>query len=287
MEHLQVYLQEAEKFVEQLDNDYSAVAVDLAAQQRPGADLLWYDYGGGGGGSNVGVGRGGGGGGGYYGGVRSPASGVAPAALIGPEKRGGSPQSGGLWFGPRLGRRKRRGGGGSSFNSGFVQPPDGNAFGPAATPQEAMAAAGLSTAAGQAVVSDLIYNAPWVLVPVVENSLYSQQMKQNARSGRSSSEDGDDWTPYPSSRHAARSPPYSPRLGRQTTVTGPQVPRLGREAFAYRRDARGVLYQQPNGKPQLRRQQQAAAAAAASVPIATEPMATAAEGAARGADRTA
>lgn len=159
-----------------MDYDYSTVA----AQQRPAADLLWYDYGGVGGGSN-GLGGGGGGNavsgsGGYYGsgGVGSSTSGLAPAVLIGAEKRGGASQSSSanIWFGPRLGRRKRRGGVGSTFNGGLVQPIDGNAFGPAAMspPQEAMAAVSLSTAAGQAVVSDLINNAPWVLVPVVENS---------------------------------------------------------------------------------------------------------------------
>jgi len=97
--------------MEQLDYDYSAVVADAAAaaaaQQRPVADLLWYDYGGGSGVSG-GVGRGESGGGssgaGYYGGG-SPVSGVqATAALFGADKRGGTTQSsnGGIWFGPRL-----------------------------------------------------------------------------------------------------------------------------------------------------------------------------------------
>lgn len=151
--------------MEQLDYDYSTVA----AQQRPAADLLWYDYGGlgGGGGVNVGLGSNG-----YYD-IGSSVSGMPPALLIGAEKRGGALQSSGanIWFGPRLGRRKRRGGGGSTLDGGLVQPMDGSAFGLATTPpQESMAALSLSTAAGQAVVSDLIDNAPWVLVPVVENS---------------------------------------------------------------------------------------------------------------------
>lgn len=156
-------LQEAQKFVEQLDYDYSAVAAD--AQQRPAAaDLLWYDYGGGGGGGGTSSS--------YYGGggaIGSPATSV----LIAGDKRGGSTQSsnGGLWFGPRLGRRKRYGGG-TAFNGGgggVMQPVNGNAVGSTAAQQEAMAL-GLTTAAGQAVVSDLINNAPWVLVPIIENS---------------------------------------------------------------------------------------------------------------------
>lgn len=156
-------LQEAQRFVEQLDYDYSAVAAEAAAQQRPAADLLWYDYGGGG--SS-------GGGGSYYGGGTSPASGAATAVLIGSgggDKRSGSTQtsSSGIWFGPRLGRKKRRGGGGSAYN-GPLQPMDGNGIGLAKL-QEAMAA-DESTAAGQAVVSDLMTNAPWVFVPIIENS---------------------------------------------------------------------------------------------------------------------
>jgi hypothetical protein len=141
-------LHEAQKFVEQLDYDYAAVAADAAAAQQrsAAADLLWYDYGGGGGGGSGG------------GGAGSPATTV----LIAGDKRGGSPQSsnGGLWFGPRLGRRKRRG--------GVVQPVDGNTVGPAVS-QETIAL-GLTAAAGQAVVSDLINNAPWVLVPIIENT---------------------------------------------------------------------------------------------------------------------
>lgn len=161
-------LQEAQKFVEQLDYDYSAVAGDAAAQQRSAADLLWYDYGG----SSSGGGSSGAGGGliNYYGGGGPlQSSGAAATMLMGAEKRGDAiPSSGTMWFGPRLGRRKRRGG--STFNGGLLQPVDGNAVvGPVAVPQEAMAVA-VTTAAGQAVVSDLINNAPWVLVPIVENS---------------------------------------------------------------------------------------------------------------------
>lgn len=147
-----------------MDYDYSAVAAEAAAQQKPAADLLWYDYGGGG--SS-------GGGGSYYSGGASPASSAATAVLIGSgggDKRSGTTQSSGsgIWFGPRLGRKKRRGVGGSMYNGGLVQPMDGNAIGLAKL-QEAMAA-DESTATGQAVVSDLMNNAPWVFVPIVENS---------------------------------------------------------------------------------------------------------------------
>lgn len=159
--------------MEQLDYDYSAVAADAAAQQRSAADLLWYDYGGGSGGGSSGAG--GGlinyyGGGGAGGGGPLQGSGAPATMFMSAEKRGDrdvTPSSGAMWFGPRLGRRKRRGG--STFNGGLVQPVDGNVVGPAAVPQEAMAVA-VTTAAGQAVVSDLINNAPWVLVPIVENS---------------------------------------------------------------------------------------------------------------------
>jgi len=166
--------------MEQLDYDYSAVVADAAAaaaaQQRPVADLLWYDYGGGSGVSG-GVGRGESGGGssgaGYYGGG-SPVSGVqATAALFGADKRGGTTQSsnGGIWFGPRLGRRKRRGG--SPFSGSVVHPVDGNAIAPAASSllqQNPLATGSTSAAAEQAAVSDLINNVPWVLVPIIDNS---------------------------------------------------------------------------------------------------------------------
>lgn len=152
-------LQEAQKFIEQqLDYDYSAADAAAAAPQKStaaaAADLLWYDYGGGGG--SIGAG--------------SPiaAAGALPAVLISSEKRGDTTQSsaGGMWFGPRLGRRKRRGGSAYSSNNGVVlQPLDGNAIGSAA---QAMAA--VTTAAEQAVVSDMINSAPWVLVPIMENS---------------------------------------------------------------------------------------------------------------------
>ncbi|XP_060866080.1 uncharacterized protein LOC132941878 [Metopolophium dirhodum] len=259
-------LQEAQKFMEQLDYDYSAVVADAAAaaaQQRPVADLLWYDYGGG---SGVSGGVGGGSSGaGYYGGG-SPVTGVqATAALFGADKRGGTTQSsnGGIWFGPRLGRRKRRGG--SPFSGNVVHPVDGNAIAPAASSllqQNPLASGSTSAAAEQAAVSDLINNVPWVLVPIIDNSLYTQiQMKQNARNGRSSEEDDDDVASR--SRHSARSPPYSPpfspRLGRQAIMAQPQVPRLGRETLLYRRDARNALYQQSNAtllKQQRQQQQQ-------------------------------
>lgn len=151
-------VQEAQKFVDQLDYDYSAAAADVSAlqRQRPVADLMWYDYGGGGGG-----GSGGGGGGSYYG----PAT-----MLIGGEKRGGATQSstGGMWFGPRLGRRKRHGGGGGG---GIVQPLDGNTVRPA-MPQDAIAevADAAAAAAEQATITDLIDNAPWLLESIIENS---------------------------------------------------------------------------------------------------------------------
>lgn len=152
-------LQEARKFMEQLDYDYSGVAADAALQQMPAAaDLLWYDYGGVGGGSTVG-------------GSSSPVT----ALLIGGDKRaGGTTQSnsGNIWFGPRLGRRKRRGGGGSSFNGavpGGVQPVDANAIEPIA-PQETVTVASVTTAAEQADVSNLIKHAPWILVPIIENT---------------------------------------------------------------------------------------------------------------------
>jgi len=165
--------------MEQLDYDYSAVMADAAAaaaQQRPIADLLWYDYGGGSGVSG-GAGRGESGGGssgaGYYGGG-SPVKGVqAAAALFGAEKRGGTTQSsnGGIWFGPRLGRRKRRGG--SQFSGSVVHPTDGNAIAPAASSllqQNLLATGSTATAVEQAAVSDLINNVPWVLVPIIDNS---------------------------------------------------------------------------------------------------------------------
>lgn len=159
--------------MEQLDYDYSAVVADAAAaaaQQRPISDLLWYDYGG-----SVGRGDSGGGGGtsgaSYYG-TGSPATGVATAALFGADKRGGTTQSsnGGIWFGPRLGRRKRRGG--SPFGGGGVaQSVDGNSIAPAASSlQDPLAAGSTSVAAGQAAVSNLINNVPWVLVPIIDNS---------------------------------------------------------------------------------------------------------------------
>lgn len=148
-------LQEAQKFVDQLDYDYSAAA-DISAlqRQRPVADLLWYDYGGGGGGGGSG-----GGGGGY----NRPAT-----MLVGGEKRGGATQSstGGMWFGPRLGRRKRHGGGG-----GIVQSLDGNIVGPV-MPQDAIAevADAAAAAAEQVAITDLFDNAPWLLEPIIENS---------------------------------------------------------------------------------------------------------------------
>ncbi|XP_025201260.1 uncharacterized protein LOC112598839 [Melanaphis sacchari] len=279
-------LQEAQKFMEQLDYDYSAVVADAAAaaaQQRPISDLLWYDYGGGGSsGVSGGVGRGESGGGGTRGasfyGTGSPATGVATAALFGADKRGGTTQSsnGGIWFGPRLGRRKRRGG--SPFGGGGVaQSVDGNAIAPAASSlQDPLAAGSTSMAAEQAAVSNLINNMPWVLVPIIDNSLYNQiQMKQNARNGRSSEEDDDD-DAASRSRHTARSPPYSPpfspRLGRQAIMNQPQVPRLGRETLLYRRDARNALYQQSNATllRQQRQQQQQQQLQASSLRAATE-----------------
>lgn len=163
-----VDLQQAQKLVEQLDYDYSATAADAAATpQRSAADLLWYDYGGGGGGGSSN-----GGSVNYYGGGGSPDTAAATTMLMSGDKRGGATQSstGGIWFGPRLGRRKRRGG--SAYNGrGVVLPVDGNAVGPAApqgTAVQAMAAA--TTAAEQAVVSDMFNGAPWVLVPIIENS---------------------------------------------------------------------------------------------------------------------
>ncbi|KAE9544772.1 hypothetical protein AGLY_000314 [Aphis glycines] len=269
-------LQEAQKFMEQLDYDYSAVVADAAAaaaQQRPISDLLWYDYGG-----SVGRGESGGGtsGASYYG-TGSPATGVATAALFGADKRGGTTQAsnGGIWFGPRLGRRKRRGG--SPFGGGGVaQSVDGNAIAPAASSQQdSLAAGSTSVAAGQAAVSNLINNVPWVLVPIIDNSLYNQiQMKQNARNGRSSEEDDDD-DAASRSRHTARSPPYSPpfspRLGRQAIMNQPQVPRLGRETLLYRRDARNALYQQSNATLlRQQRQQQQQLQQASSLQAATE-----------------
>lgn len=136
-------LQEAQKFVDQLDYDYS-VAADVSAlqRQRPVADLLRYDYGGGSG---------------YYG----PAT-----MLVGSEKRGGATQStaGGMWFGPRLGRRKRHGGG------SIVESVDGNVVGPA-VPQDAIAeVADAAAAAERVAVTDLIDNAPWLLGPIIEKS---------------------------------------------------------------------------------------------------------------------
>ncbi|XP_060841086.1 uncharacterized protein LOC132921865 [Rhopalosiphum padi] len=283
-------LQEAQKFMEQLDYDYSAVVADAAAaaaQQRPVSDLLWYDYGGVGSGVSGNVGRGENGGGGtsgssYYG-TGSPTSGVATAALFGADKRGGTTQTsnGGIWFGPRLGRRKRRGG--SPFGGGGVAQSsvDGNAIAPAASSllqQDPLAAGTTSMAAGQAAVSNLINNAvPWVLVPIIDNSLYNQiQMKQNARNGRSSEEDDDD-DAASRSRHTARSPPYSPpfspRLGRQAIMTRPQVPRLGRETLLYRRDARNALYQQSNAtvlRQQRQQQEQRQQLQASSLQAATE-----------------
>lgn len=166
-----VDLQEAQKFVEQLDYDYSVAAADAAATPpRPAADLLWYDYGGGGGSSSGGsVNYYGGGGGG---GPPDTGASAVTTMLMSGNKRGGATQSstGGIWFGPRLGRRKRRGG--SAYNGrNVVLPVDGNAVGPAA-PQEAavQAMAAATTAAEQAVVSDMINSAPWVLVPIIENS---------------------------------------------------------------------------------------------------------------------
>lgn len=166
--------------MEQLDYDYSAVVADAAtaaAQQRPVADLLWYDYGGGGSGVSGGVGQGESGGGSsgasYYG-RGSPVKGVqAAAALFGAEKRGGTTQSsnGGIWFGPRLGRRKRRGG--SPFSGSVVHPVDGNGIAPAASSllqQNPLATGSTSAAVEQAAVSDLINNVPWVLVPIIDNS---------------------------------------------------------------------------------------------------------------------
>ncbi|XP_050441839.1 PBAN-type neuropeptides-like [Adelges cooleyi] len=142
------------------------------------------------------------------------------------DKRGGATQSsGGIWFGPRLGRRKRR----SSYNVMDV-----NANGPEA-----------GVASASQTVVDLITNAPWVLIPLVENSLYSQQKQESSiRSGRSSSEEaGEEAT-----RHSARSPPYSPpfspRLGRHadSAARPVQTPRLGRQNASgfLRRDARSV-----------------------------------------------
>ncbi|CAI6365661.1 unnamed protein product [Macrosiphum euphorbiae] len=167
-------LQEAQKFMEQLDYDYSAVVADAAAaaaQQRPVADLLWYDYGGGSGGVGRGESGGGSSGAGYYGGG-SPVTGVQ-ATAYGADKRGGTTQSsnGGIWFGPRLGRRKRRGG--SPFSGSVVHPVDGNSISPAASSllqQNPLAAGSTSAAAEQAAVSDLINNVPWVLVPIIDNS---------------------------------------------------------------------------------------------------------------------
>lgn len=175
--------------MEQLDYDYSVAVADVAAaaaaaQQRPVNDLLWYDYGGGvGRGESGSGGSSGTSGAGYYG-SGSPATGMATAALFGADKRGGTTQSsnGGIWFGPRLGRRKRRGG--SPFGGGGVtHPVDGNSIAPAASSllqQDPLAAGSTSAAtAEQAAVSDLINNVPWVLVPIIDNSreyLYKYNM---------------------------------------------------------------------------------------------------------------
>jgi len=96
------------------------------------------------------------------------------------------------------------------------------------------------------------------------------QLKQNTRTGRSSSEDGDDEL-FSASRHAARSPPYSPpysppfspRLGRQASMARPQVPRLGREASTYKRAVAAALL--PRQQQQDRQQ--------GTAPAATEPAA--------------
>jgi len=176
---INIDLQEAQKFIEQLDYDYSVAVADAvtaaAAQQRPVADLLWYDYGGGvGRGESGSGGSSGTSGAGYYG-TGSPVTGMATAALFGTDKRGGTTQSnnGGIWFGPRLGRRKRRGG--SPFGGGGItHPVDGNAITPAALSllQQDPLAAGTASAVAteQAAVSDLINNVPWVLVPIIDNS---------------------------------------------------------------------------------------------------------------------
>jgi len=146
-------LQEAQKFVEQLDYDYSAMADAAAAPQRSAADLLWYDYGGGVGGL--------------------PSAGTT-TMLMNSDKRGGATQSstGTMWFGPRLGRRKRRGGSASAVatygNGGVAQPLDENGVGPD-VPQEA-AAQTMAAVTTAAVVSDMINNVPWILVPIIENS---------------------------------------------------------------------------------------------------------------------
>lgn len=132
-------LQDAQKFLDQLTDHYMSGAM----QQRP-ADLSWYDYGDFGGGGS-------------------------PVFLFGGDKRGGTTQSnsGNIWFGPRLGRKKRRGGDGPAFDGAILgaseQPLDANAVEPVA-PLDA------STAAGQSEVSNLIKNAPWILVPIIENT---------------------------------------------------------------------------------------------------------------------
>lgn len=117
--------------MEQLDYDYSVAAAD---QPKP-SELLWYDYGGSGSGDN------------YYGGQIS---------AVGDKRAGGSTQSNsGIWFGPRLGRRKRHGG---FSNVQQVPPIDATVIGP-------------EVLIGQPSVADLIENAPWaVLVPIIDST---------------------------------------------------------------------------------------------------------------------
>ncbi|XP_050520033.1 uncharacterized protein LOC126893664 [Daktulosphaira vitifoliae] len=142
---------------------------------------------------------------------------------IAADKRGSATQSsGGIWFGPRLGRRKRR----SSYNLVDV-----NSNGPEA-----------GVASASQTVVDLLTNAPWVLIPLVENSLYNQQkLPISIRNSRSSSEEASE----EATRHSARSPPYSPpfspRLGRHVgSVIRPfQVSGLNRDEF-FRRDTRSL-----------------------------------------------
>lgn len=126
-----------QKFLDQLTDHYRSGV----SQQRL-LDLSWNDYG---------------------------DFGESPVLLFGGDKRGGTTQSssGNIWFGPRLGRKKRRGGGesvldGTILNAG-EQFLDASAIAPIA-PQDEL------TAAGQTDVSNLIKNAPYILVPIIENT---------------------------------------------------------------------------------------------------------------------